>query len=182
VLTEVLEHIAQALASARIPYMVIGGQAVLVHGEPRLTRDIDVTLGVALDRLAAVVAAAGAAGLKPLVDPESFTRETMVLPCAHAGTGVRVDLVFSESGYEREAIRRAGNVRVGTTDVRFITPEDLVVHKLLAGRPRDLEDVRSIVARQPKLDRRHVERSLRDLEAAVELPLMERWREVSGPA
>jgi hypothetical protein len=62
--------------------MVIGGQAVLVHGEPRLTRDIDVTLGVSLDRLPDVVAAAGAAGLKPLVDPESFARETMVLPCS----------------------------------------------------------------------------------------------------
>ncbi len=32
--------------------MLIGGQAVLLHGEPRLTQDIDVTLGVGLDRLA----------------------------------------------------------------------------------------------------------------------------------
>jgi hypothetical protein len=116
--------------------MVIGGQAVLVHGEPRLTRDIDVTLGVSLDRLADVVAAAGAAGLKPLVDPQSFARETLVLPCSDADTGVRVDLVFSESGYEREAIRRAVSVRIGSTDVRFVTAEDLVVHKTCARSSR----------------------------------------------
>jgi hypothetical protein len=40
-----LERIALALEQAAVPYMVIGGQAVLLHGEPRLTKDIDVTLG-----------------------------------------------------------------------------------------------------------------------------------------
>lgn len=178
-LSEVLQRVARALDGARIPYMVIGGQAVLVHGEPRLTRDIDVTLGVSVDRLTDVVAAAEAAGLKPLVDPEPFARETMVLPCAEASTGVRVDLVFSESGFEREAIRRAIAVQVGHATVRFVTAEDLIVHKLIAARPRDLEDVRSILARQPKLDRQHVERTLRALEEAAEQPLLERWRELA---
>lgn len=50
-----LGRIARALDEAGFPYMVIGGQAVLLHGEPRLTRDIDVTLGVSLDRLESVV-------------------------------------------------------------------------------------------------------------------------------
>jgi len=177
VLSEVLERVAAALAAARIPYMLIGGQAVLVHGEPRLTRDIDITLGVSLDRLTEVVAAAGAAGLKPLVDPEPFARETLVLPCADAASGVRVDLVLSESAWERRAIQRAAIVRIGAADVRVVTPEDLVVHKVVAGRPRDLEDVRSIVVRQPQLDRKYVEKTLREFEVATEQPLLERWRE-----
>lgn len=41
----VLERVARKLEELDIPYMVIGGQAVLLHGEPRLTRDIDITLG-----------------------------------------------------------------------------------------------------------------------------------------
>lgn len=41
-----LERLAGSLDRHKIPYMVIGGQAVLVYGEPRLTRDIDVTVGV----------------------------------------------------------------------------------------------------------------------------------------
>jgi hypothetical protein len=45
-----LEQIAAELASRSIPYLIVGGQAVLVHGEPRLTRDIDITLGVDVDR------------------------------------------------------------------------------------------------------------------------------------
>jgi hypothetical protein len=61
--------------------MVMGGQAVLVHGEPRLTRDIDVTLGLTTDNIAAVLAAVGSVGLKVLVDsPEAFVRNTWVLP------------------------------------------------------------------------------------------------------
>ena len=40
-----LAKISLRLEQRGIPYMVIGGQAVLVHGEPRLTRDIDITLG-----------------------------------------------------------------------------------------------------------------------------------------
>ncbi len=39
----VLERIATALDAHRIPYMVIGGQAVLRYGEPRQTKDIDIT-------------------------------------------------------------------------------------------------------------------------------------------
>ena len=45
-----LKSIAQGLERLGIPYMLIGGQAVLLYGEPRLTRDIDVTLGVGLER------------------------------------------------------------------------------------------------------------------------------------
>ncbi|MDI3467220.1 MAG: hypothetical protein OJF50_006041 [Nitrospira sp.] len=44
--TRLLERLATALDLAKIPYMIIGGQAVLLYGEPRLTRDIDVTLGI----------------------------------------------------------------------------------------------------------------------------------------
>ena len=181
-ISEVLERVAAALMAARIPYMVIGGQAVLVHGEPRLTRDIDVTLGVSLDRLSDVVAAAAAAGLKPLVDPEPFARETMVVPCADAASGVRVDLVLSDSAWERAAVGRARDVRIGGTDVRFVTPEDLIVQKVVAGRPRDLEDVRSVVARHPQLDRKTIEATLREFEAALEQPLLERWREAARRA
>ncbi|MGQ0551729.1 MAG: nucleotidyl transferase AbiEii/AbiGii toxin family protein [Planctomycetota bacterium] len=181
-ISEILGRIASALDAARVPYMVIGGQAVLVHGEPRLTRDIDITLGASLDRLAEVVAAAQAAGLQALVDPQTFARETMVLPCSDAASGMRVDLVFSDSDYEQQALRRARTVHMGAVAVRFVSPEDLVIHKVIAGRERDLEDVRSVVARQPKLDLAFIERTLREFAEAVELPLLERWRQATRKA
>ena len=76
----ILRRVAQQFEGAGLPYMVIGGQAVLLYGEPRLTKDIDVTLGATLDRLPQVLELVQAMGLEPLVDPEDFTRQTMVLP------------------------------------------------------------------------------------------------------
>jgi hypothetical protein len=132
--------------------MIIGGQAVLLHGEPRLTGDIDVTVGADVDRLDDVLAAAKDMGLRPLVDPREFTVRTLVLPCQDPGSGIRVDFIFSFSSYERQAIERAVRVRIGQSEVRFATPEDLVIHKLLAGRPRDLEDVRSVLLKRRPFD------------------------------
>ena len=101
-----LERIALALDEQAVPYMVIGGQAVLLYGEPRLTRDIDITVGVALDRLEDVIAAARAADLEPLVDPQTFTRQTFVLPCQDMQSEIRVDLILLFLPYERQAIAR----------------------------------------------------------------------------
>ncbi|NVL90146.1 MAG: hypothetical protein HWN69_04000 [Desulfobacterales bacterium] len=42
---KLLGRLANELSNLHIPYMVIGGQAVLLYGEPRLTKDIDITLG-----------------------------------------------------------------------------------------------------------------------------------------
>jgi hypothetical protein len=170
-----LERLAAALDAAGIPYMVIGGQAVLVHGEPRLTQDIDVTLGVDLDRLGDALAAAAAAGLAPLVDPEDFTRRTMVLPCVDAASRVRVDMIFSFSDYERRAISRAILVRMGARDVRFAAVEDLVIHKIVAGRARDLEDVRALLRRNPRSDIEYVRHVLEELGTALGEPLRQRF-------
>jgi hypothetical protein len=46
-----LARIASTLETRTIPYVVIGGYAAVLYGEPRLTRHIDITLGVGPDRL-----------------------------------------------------------------------------------------------------------------------------------
>jgi hypothetical protein len=150
---DLLGRLATELDRADLPYMVIGGQAVLVHGEPRLTKDIDITLAAGLDMLETVLKVANATNLDPLVDPDEFTVQTMVLPCLHRESGIRVDFILSFSPYEREAIGRAVEIEVGGSTVRFASAEDLIVHKILAGRARDLEDVRSVLLKNPTVDR-----------------------------
>ena len=59
--------------------MVIGGQAVLIYGEPRLTRDIDITLGVGPERLADVLALARVSGWRVLVEkPDEFVHKSQI--------------------------------------------------------------------------------------------------------
>jgi len=152
--------------------MIIGGQAVLVHGEPRVTRDIDVTVGLTPDRFREIIPVAEAVGLTPLVDPpEPFALQNFVVPYGHHPTGLRVDVIFAFMPYEQEALRRARTIPVGGGQVRFASPEDVVIHKIFAGRPRDLEDVRGILAKNPAIDQGYLRRWLRELTGVSDRPL-----------
>lgn len=149
--------------------MVIGGQAVLLYGEPRLTRDIDITLGLDPGGLKEVLAAAKELSLKPIPeDLKAFVKKTFVLPAMDESTGIRVDFIFSFTPYEREAIERARKVKVAGEDVSFAAPEDVVIHKIFAGRPRDLEDARTIMVKNATLDAGYIRRHLKAFDAAAE--------------
>ncbi|MBU1163057.1 MAG: nucleotidyltransferase, partial [Proteobacteria bacterium] len=143
---KILSSIGVSLKKHDIPYMIIGGQAVLLYGEPRLTRDIDITL-------------------KPLPkDLKSFVRQTMVLPALDETTGIRVDFIFSLTPYETEAIKRAKKIKIMDREVNFASPEDLIIHKIFAGRPRDIEDVRTVLLKNPDIDVRYVRKWLKEFD------------------
>jgi predicted nucleotidyltransferase len=159
---ELLSKIAKALDAEGIPYMVTGGQAVLLHGEPRLTRDIDITLGAAADRVSDLLKIAHSLDLKPLPqDPESFVLSTLVLPVRDEATGIRVDFIFSMTPYEREAIARARKSLIAGMEVSFASVEDLIILKIFAHRPRDMEDVKNILVKNPGADVALVKKWLR---------------------
>jgi predicted nucleotidyltransferase len=144
-----IARLARELGARGIEFMLIGGQAVLLHGVPRLTEDIDVTLGVGPESLPAVREVCDALGLEPLPrDIDAFVRDTFVLPARDLATAVRVDLIFSTTTYEQHAIARAIPVRIAGVDVPFATAEDLLIHKLFAGRARDMEDALGVVRRK----------------------------------
>ena len=173
-----LERIARALDSIRLPYMVIGGQAVLLYGEPRLTKDIDITLGADLERLPDLLSLLQSLQFKPLADPDTFTRKTMVLPCSDPSTGIRIDLIFSFSPYEQQALTRVTTVKIGETAVRFASVEDLIIHKMIAGRSRDLEDIKSVLLKNPAMDLAYIRHWLRDFAAAVHETYVERFEQI----
>jgi predicted nucleotidyltransferase len=168
--------LAERLAASGIDYMVIGGQAVLMYGEPRLTRDIDITLGLDASAFGMIVALAEELGLRIIVEnPEEFVQRTMVLPAVETETGVRVDFIFSNSEYERQALARTTFIDVEGTKVRFATIEDVVIHKLVAGRERDIEDVRSILRRHHHIDVVHVRDWLRQFDQTLAIDASARF-------
>ena len=143
-----LARITAQLEEVGLAFMLIGGQAVLLHGRVRLTEDIDLTLAAGPEALPRVLDACAALGLEPLPeDVEGFVRDTFVLPARDPETAIRIDFIFSTTPYERQAIERAVRVEMGGRDVPFATAEDLILHKLFAGRARDLEDVEGVVRR-----------------------------------
>jgi predicted nucleotidyltransferase len=172
-----LAKIAAELDRVGIAYMIIGGQAVLLYGDPRLTKDIDITLGVGIEGMHTIEEVARVIPLALLVDdPASFVRETMVLPTRDETTGIRVDFIFSSSEYERQALERAVNVDLGEVSVRFASLEDLVIHKIVAGRERDMEDVRRMLLKHPDCDSQYVESWLNEFDKSLHEDFSETFR------
>jgi hypothetical protein len=64
-------------------------------------------------------------------------------------SGIRVGLVFPQSSHEREAIKRGRRMEVGEAKGNFAFLEDVVIHKVVAGRPGDPEDIRALLAKTP---------------------------------
>jgi len=166
---ELLARIAAGLSSRHLPYMIIGGQAVLLYGEPRMTKDIDITLGVNIDHLDELLSIAKELSLTPMPqDVPSFVQKTMVLPVLEKSTGIRVDFIFSFTPYETQAIGRAKRIILSGQEVCFASPEDLILHKILASRPRDLEDVRTLTLKNPGIDVAYIRRWLKEFDAVVQ--------------
>ena len=145
---KLIKKTAQQLDRQKIPYMIIGGQAVLLYGRPRLTRDIDITLGVDTDKYDSIEGICKTLKLRFLVDnPHDFALDTKVLPTEEPDSKVRIDFIFSFTPYEAQAIKNAKQVLIDDYPVSFASCEDIIIHKMVAGRAIDEEDVKSILAK-----------------------------------
>jgi len=166
---EALHAAAGALERLGAAWYVFGAQAVTVWGVPRMSADLDLTVQVQPDQVLRLVTELRASGFELRVaDPEAFVARTRVLPLLHCASGMLVDVVLSGPGIEEEFHRRAVTVDVAGDKVPFISPEDLLVTKVLAGRPKDIEDVIGVLrTRGPTLDLEHVRRTLSLLESAL---------------
>ena len=127
---EILSRIGAGLQKHGLPYMIIGGQAVLLYGTPRLTKDIDITLGISIDRAADIVGICKSAKLSILPENyKDFISKTFVLPVEDKTSGIRMDFIFSYTPCEKHAIKRSKKVRIGNTFANFASVEDVILHK-----------------------------------------------------
>ena len=166
---DLLAALAEAIAAVGARWYLFGAQAALIWGRPRLTADVDVTVRLDPEEPDALVRAFAQRGFRLRVDPgDDFVRRTRVLPFVFEPNGLPVDVVLAGPGLEELFLSRVVPVRVGSVIVPVISPEDLIVTKILAGRPKDVEDVRGILLeRGGQLDLGTVRATLALLEAAL---------------
>jgi hypothetical protein len=158
------------LADRGLRWYVFGAQAVVAYGRPRLTADLDVTVELEPALAGGLRAALTREGFASRVEEASeFVRRTRVLPLLHEASGTPVDVILAGPGLEIEFMARARPVDLGGLMVPLISPEDLLVTKILAGRPKDLEDVGGVLAEQGgRLDVGRVRSVLGLLEQALD--------------
>jgi hypothetical protein len=129
-----LVDFAELAKRLRLRWYVFGAQAVNLHGFPRVTADLDLTLDLGGLTPAALIRALVRAGFKPRFTDEDFIAATRVIPVVHDASGLPIDLVLAGSGLEQQFLDEAVTLKVGRTEIPVLSPEKLVVTKLLAGR------------------------------------------------
>jgi len=125
-------------------WYVFGAQAVIAYGVPRLSADVDVTLALAPDDPERFAQEMEAAGFALRVTDPDFVRRTRVMPFVHRSSGMPLDVVLAGSGLEDELLDRARPMDAGGVTFPLIDPTDLILTKVLAGRPKDLDDARNL--------------------------------------
>jgi len=183
-LGELLARLRAAFEGIGVRWYLFGAQAAIQHGAARVTADVDVTVilgDLPTQRLVSALTEAGFE-LRIAGDLDGFLARTRVLPMRDTTTSIPVDVVLGGPGLEEAFADRARATDAAGTRVPVISAEDLVVTKILAGRPKDLEDVVAVLAAQAQaLDLEHVRATLRLLEEALGqadlLPAFERsWQ------
>lgn len=146
-------EVARFLEERGMRYFVIGGLALQQWGEPRLTRDVDITVLAQPGDLEPFVDAVLNRFSPRIPDARAFALQHRAV-LVQSKDGVPVDLSLGIPGYEEEAWGRAVWVELpGVGRLPIVGPEDLIIHKCVAGRPRDVEDVEGVLIRQGlKLD------------------------------
>ncbi len=141
-------HLKQLLSDFNrnnVKYVVIGGYAVFIHAQPRMTKDLDVFIESSPENALATYKAlaefeAPLAGftLEDFSDGRTVSRFGNSPICLEVIQ--RIDGIDFQTAYANSEIVMTD----GDLPVRYISPDDLIATKLAAGRDQDLADVTAV--------------------------------------
>lgn len=158
--------------------IIIGGVAASLLGRPRLTADVDAIILLDIADLPQLVRSAAEEGLLPRIsDVEAFARQNRVLLLRHEESGINVDISLGVLPLEEEAVARSCVHQVGSVAIRLPTPEDLIILKAVAHRPKDLLDIQGIIEAHPDLDRERIQYWVGEFARALDMP--ELWEDIA---
>lgn len=162
-------EVCSFLEDHRIPYAVLGGVALQHWGEPRTTQDVDIVVMLPSNQEDEILRVLLQRFRPRMADALSFAKRYRVLLIKTSGD-VPVDVALGISGYEEEALQRCSKISFeGRTAIRILSAEDLIIHKCVAGRPRDVEDVERVLIRQRvNLELRYIRSWLRDFAQIID--------------
>ena len=155
-----LRDVAKILEEIGIPYCVTGGMAVYKWGRPRFTADIDIVIQLVPKNIDIL-----AEKLLTLNEASYISKEAMQRALVHHGefnfidgvTNVKVDFwVLGNDEFHKNQLRRRISEEVYGQTIYFVSPEDLILSKLLwhkeSESTKQLEDIKSVIEVQEILD------------------------------
>ena len=135
------KELLKIFAERKVKYLIIGGYAVAKHAEPRYTKDLDIWINNSKENAEQVFQS-----LKDFTAPltditvEDFTIPTLVFQIGIEPSRIDILMGLKELDFDECWKRRATSV-IGDLELHFISLDDLIFNKTLAGRPQDLRDL-----------------------------------------
>lgn len=157
------------LEASEVQAAVVGGVAASIHGRPRVTKDVDLVALADLEDCQSLIEQAARFGITPRIpDGAAFARTTRVLLLRHESSGVELDVSLGALPFELDMVANAQTLTIGGVGFRLARPEDIIIMKALALRPRDIADIASIAEANPDLDLDRVRSTVETFSAMLE--------------
>jgi hypothetical protein len=160
VVSSALKHVWTILQPLNLPMAVMGGIALARWQHVRATRDVDLLLALGNLELDQVLASLRAGDVHskhtpPVVRVGSLNLVQLSYEAPETFLPVQIDLLMAETPYHHAALARRVSTQIPELqlDVAVLTCEDLILHKLLAGRLIDRADATALLrANRPTLE------------------------------
>lgn len=153
---KVFVKVVSFLEKHRYPYLIIGGIAAGVLGEPRATGDIDIDIKIkkiTINEFLKRLQEEGFAYDK--IEVTKRIKETGTFKIWYGG--VHIDFLISSTKFEESALERYKRIRLFGIEANFPSPEDMILFKVIPARPIDKIDITNIViCHKDKLDTKYL--------------------------
>ena len=157
--------------------IVIGGIAASLLGTPRLTADVDALILLSVDDIPKLVEIAKGEGLAERIpDAQAFARKNQVLLLQHVESKISIDISLGLLPFEEEMVARREEYRLEGIKIHLPTPENLIVMKAIAHRPKDLLDIQGLIQSHPNLDKKHIQNWVMQFAEILDKP--ELWEDI----
>ena len=169
---EILQFVCSYLNENEIDYVVVGGVAVMYHGVPRTTVDIDLILQIDDEKIPAFVEFLNTNRFSATVeDMKIALSEKSHNTVFYADSLLRLDIQGVNSQFDRMTLDRAIKTELFNTPLKLGTAEDTIINKILFQGEQDLRDALGILSRkQQQLDFTYIESTCKQLK------ILDKWK------
>lgn len=167
--TEVLKAVVKKLEEADLSYMVSGSIASSYFAQPRMTRDIDIVVELSLSNADSLIRAFSEGYYIDEIAVKEAVRHTSMFNVIHLESMLKIDfIVRKNSSYRETEFKRRQRVYVDNELIWFVTPEDLVLSKLIwafdSRSQIQINDIRTIIEDVKNLDWAYIDHWARQLD------------------
>lgn len=140
------KEFAELLNANGVEYLIVGGYALMVHGYPRYTGDIDFWVNPSRDNIHALLKSLEQFGFASVgLTEQDFNMPDSVIQLGYPPA--RIDLMTSIDAVDFDtAFPMRVNVTIDGVDLGFISRADLIKNKSSTGRLKDMADVQALDA------------------------------------